>query len=253
MSTSCRIDFTGQQGGLCVSEPIRVSRVEPAALSQHMSSTAWNSFADQIDAALEPLDKIKHIARVATFVFIAGFLCFMILPFVSFATSDPWSGSSTGPTFLLFLIGPLILMGGMVATQCFAASRGRAAMREVEAVCEDISKQYSALSFHVRFEYFVYRRYGGYNSYGNNHTTYHHGGTSSYTTNYIEVNIADVEARGVTRGDMGIASAPPLITASVVGGAERSAAERLAELDNIRGMLSDEEYDRKRKEILDSL
>ena len=121
-------------------------------------------------------------------------------------------------------------------------------MREVEAVCEDISKQYSALSFHVRFEYFVYRRYGGYNSYGNNHTTYHHGGTSTHTTNFIEVNIADVEARG----DMGIASAPPLVTASVVGGAERT-AERLAELDNIRGMLSDEEYDRKRKEILDSL
>ena len=248
MSTSCRIDFTGQQGGLCVSEPIRVSRVQPAPLSQHMSSTAWNSFCDQIDKALEPLDKIKHIARIATFVFIAGFLCFMIIPFVSFATSDPWSGSSTGPTFLLFLIGPLILMGGMVATQCFAASRGRAAMREVEAVCEDISKQYSALSFHVRFEYFVYRRYGGYNSYGNNHTTYHHGGTSTHTTNFIEVNIADVEARG----DMGIASAPPLVTASVVGGAERT-AERLAELDNIRGMLSDEEYDRKRKEILDSL
>ena len=64
------------------------------------------------------------------------------------------------------------------------------------------------------------------------------------------MNIADVEARG----DMGIATAPPLVMASsAVGGVERSAAERLAELDNIRGMLSEEEYERKRKEILDSL
>ena len=52
---------------------------------------------------------------------------------------------------------------------------------------------------------------------------------------------------------MGIASAPPLVTASLVGGTEKSAAERLSELDNIRGMLSEEEYERKRKEILDSL
>ena len=121
-------------------------------------------------------------------------------------------------------------------------------MREVEAVCDDISKQYSALSFHVRFEYIVYRRYGGYYA-GNNHNHHHHRGTSTHTTNYIEVNIADVESRG----DMGIASAPPLVTASLVGGTEKSAAERLSELDNIRGMLSEEEYERKRKEILDSL
>lgn len=251
MSASCRIDFTGQQGGLCVSESVRLSRTQPAALSQQMSTTAWNSFCDQIDAALEPLDKVKHIARVGTFVFFAGFLCFMVLPFVSFATSDPWSGgSSSSPTFLLFLVGPLILMVGLMGTQCWAASRGRAAMREVEAVCEDISKQYSALSFHVRFQYIVYGRYGGSTYYaGNNHNHHHHRGTSTHTTNYIEVNIADVESRG----DMGIASAPPLVTASLVGGTEKSAAERLSELDNIRGMLSEEEYERKRKEILDSL
>jgi len=248
MSSSCRIDFTGQQGGLCVSEPVRLSRTQPAALSHQMSTTAWNSFCDQIDAALEPLDKVKHIARVGTFVFFAGFLCFMVLPFVSFATTDPWSGGSSSPTFLLFLIGPLILMVGMMGTQCWAASRGRAAMREVETVCEDISKQYSALSFHIRFEYIVYRRYGGYYA-GNNYNHHHHRGTSTHTTNYIEVNIADVESRG----DMGIASAPPLVTASLVGGTEKSAAERLSELDNIRGMLSEDEYERKRKEILDSL
>jgi len=247
MSSSCRIDFTGQQGGLCVSEPVRLSRTQPAALSPHMSGTAWTSFCDQIDIALEPLDKVKHIARVGTFAFLAGFLCFMIIPFVGLATSDPWSGGSTSPTFLIFLLGPLILMIGMMGTQCWAASRGRAAMREVEAVCEDISKQYSALSFHVRFEYIVYGRYGGYNHYSNSHN-YRSTNTHTRTTNYIEVNVADVESRG----DMGIASAPPLVTASVLG-TEKSAAERLVELDNIRGMLSDEEYDRKRKEILDSL
>eukprot|EP00563_Minutocellus_polymorphus_P018020 CAMPEP_0197718488 /NCGR_PEP_ID=MMETSP1434-20131217/2627_1 /TAXON_ID=265543 /ORGANISM="Minutocellus polymorphus, Strain CCMP3303" /LENGTH=250 /DNA_ID=CAMNT_0043303151 /DNA_START=27 /DNA_END=779 /DNA_ORIENTATION=+ len=250
MSSSCRIDFTGQQGGLCVSEPVRLSRTQPAALSSHMSTTAWNSFCDQIDAALQSLDKVKHIARVGTFVFFAGFLCFMVLPFVSMAASDPWSGGgSSGPTFLIFLLGPLILMVGMMGTQCWAASRGRAAMREVEAVCEDISKQYSALSFHVRFEYIVYGRYGGSNYYAGNNHNYHHRGGSTHTTNYIEVNIADVESRG----DMGIASAPPLVTASVVRGTEKSAAERLGDLDNIRGMLSEEEYERKRKEILDSL
>ena len=38
MSSSCRIDFTGQQGGLCVSEPIRLSRTQPAALWKNFQS-----------------------------------------------------------------------------------------------------------------------------------------------------------------------------------------------------------------------
>mmetsp|Transcript_34717 Transcript_34717/g.75984 ORF Transcript_34717/g.75984 Transcript_34717/m.75984 type:complete len:250 (+) Transcript_34717:92-841(+) len=248
--TNCRIDLTGQQGGACASDPIRISRVQPAAMANYMSSAAWTSFCDKVDDALKPLDQVRRISRLTFVAFFALFLVFMILPILTIS-SDPSSGMNF--PFIGFIIGPLLLMAGMIGMQCYAKQKSTNALKGLEAVCEDISKQYSQLSFHVRFDYILYGRYGG----GYHGNQYHrNNGPHTMTTNYIEVSVADVEAASAvpTYGDggLGAPSAPPLVTASLAG-EEKSAAERLRDLDEIRGMLSQEEYDRKRKEILDSV
>lgn len=228
-------------------------------MTSHMSSSAWTSFCDKVDDELMPLDKIKRLSRIGTVAFFLLFIVFMIAPFTwlasSGSSSDPWDQPSFGG-FWAFLVGPLVLMAGMIGLSCFAAQRARNALKGVEGVCEDISKQYSALSFHVRFEYMVYGRHGGYNNYNNNNNIHH--GRSTITTNYIEVNIADAEAQIAvpTFGESAttttvMPSAPPIVTATLAG--KKTAADRLRDLDEMRDMLSREEYDRKRKEILDSV
>eukprot|EP00562_Extubocellulus_spinifer_P010824 CAMPEP_0178497212 /NCGR_PEP_ID=MMETSP0696-20121128/14559_1 /TAXON_ID=265572 /ORGANISM="Extubocellulus spinifer, Strain CCMP396" /LENGTH=249 /DNA_ID=CAMNT_0020125605 /DNA_START=14 /DNA_END=763 /DNA_ORIENTATION=+ len=248
--TNCRIDLTGQQGGACASDPIRISRVQPAAMANYMSSAAWTSFCDKVDDALKPLDQVRRISRLTFVAFFALFLVFMILPILTIS-SDPSSGMNF--PFIGFIIGPLLLMAGMIGMQCYAKQKSTNALKGLEAVCEDISKQYSQLSFHVRFDYILYvvkaADITAISTIVNN-------GPHTMTTNYIEVSVADVEAASAvpTYGDggLGAPSAPPLVTASLAG-EEKSAAERLRDLDEIRGMLSQEEYDRKRKEILDSV
>eukprot|EP00586_Coscinodiscus_wailesii_P023313 CAMPEP_0172520422 /NCGR_PEP_ID=MMETSP1066-20121228/291993_1 /TAXON_ID=671091 /ORGANISM="Coscinodiscus wailesii, Strain CCMP2513" /LENGTH=75 /DNA_ID=CAMNT_0013303173 /DNA_START=799 /DNA_END=1026 /DNA_ORIENTATION=+ len=74
---------------------------------------------------------------------------------------------------------------------------------------------------------------------------------------YIEVQIADeiIEMGGVAMpsappSELEMTGTLPIAVASVVS---RSPAERLAELNNIRELLTDAEFEFKRREILESL
>jgi len=145
--------------------------------------------------------------------------------------------------FPAFVIFP-VLMICMAGINCWKSSRASDALRDLETICEDTSKQHRTLSFHVRFESYLLER----RSYSSRNVA---------TSNYIEVNFTDDL---VDEGNVVIATAPPSelettdnIPFAVASAVVRSPAERLAELDTLRDMLTDAEYDEKKKEILDSL
>ena len=144
-------------------------------------------------------------------------------------------------------------MAGMIGAQLYAKKRVHNVLQGLETICEDTSKQYSQLSFQVRFDYILRAVGGGYNGNQSNHNS------GLIALNYIEVNVTDIEASSVVSaysyGDAGLGgpSAFPLVAESLLGGEQKSAAVRLRDLDEMRGMLSQEEYDRKKKDILDSV
>ena len=66
---------------MCVRHPIRISRVQPSAMTNSMSSSSWTSFCEKIDDALMPLDRIKRMLRLSYIAFLALSVACAILVF----------------------------------------------------------------------------------------------------------------------------------------------------------------------------
>lgn len=256
-------------GGLCSSEPVCISRTQPAAMSAHMPSVAWDLFCNQIDEVLKPLESIKQRTRIGMGLGFAFFIGIEIIFFSSFArtsTSNP-SSPTGGPPLMFFMpvIGFACLVIAIKCTQVRTQAQAKEVLSELERVCGDTSNKFSSLSFHVRMEYIVVGR-----SNSNNNVQ---------STNHIEVSIANPEVGASAAGvpAFGLeasseaypasspyfpaASSPyvpaaypitvPIVSTSAVQ--HKSLAERLGDLEGLKGIISTEEYERKRKDILDGI
>lgn len=255
--SSARIDLSSRSAVCSLGG---IDRTKPAILAPYMSQPMWDQFCNEIDDVLRP---VHFWSKVAMACFGATFLTFLvviIIQIVSVTTSDPFGGdnpfdddffgdNNSGPGVpILFLIpfGSVIIgMTGM----CFFAYKASQASLEIEKVCKKTSEQQPHLSFHVRYDRHFYHS-SGFSSGGHHH---HHGShTSSSVDQYIEVSIdSSTTAVPVTITNPYTTTSATL--PSYTSNQGTSAAERLADLEKARAYMTDQEYERKRADILASM
>lgn len=207
-----------------------------------MSDYEWEEFCEEIDTAMKPANRIMMISLGFFGLVFITFIISFIVTFVSFGSGDPFSNNT--PSFVIFAL-PAAMIGVCMLLFCYAAVVSTKARGEIQSVCTSTSQRQPRLSFHVRYE----RSYSSYHSH-HHHGHHHH---SSRTTQYIEVSIdqnqVTIPIGTATEADIMLGTTN--VTTST--GAGTSAADRLAELENVRHLLSPAEYDAKRAEIVSQL
>ena len=147
-----------------------------------------------------------------------------------------------------YMLWPLVGVALLVGVQCVvarvAASKAQEVLSKMRVVCDEASAQHPTLSFHCKDEIHAYGRRNG----------------RVIRTNYVEVSVGGgaVVAPAVVASAVAVAAdvivpMQPVQVAAAVTAQPLSAAERLKNLDDIRSMLSREEYEAKRKEIIGSM
>lgn len=230
-----------------------------------MNDFAWKSFCDKMDEALKPVTMAKKIMAFGIGGTITVALTFIIVGFVTFATLASKSvssfGDSTSPALgmIPFGVGMVLMIVGSVGSSCYASSKSSEAMNAMKKVCEETSAMHQGISFHIRDEmrFLGHRGYGGgyNNGYGNNG---YGGGYNSNvnisTTNFIEVYVNDgtTSTAQAVQGYFAPTSAPsaPVMAIAEADIRFKSPEVRMRELDNMKTLLTEDEYQAKRAEIL---
>lgn len=198
---------------------------------------------------------------------------FIISAMTSFAS---FSSGGGGFGFTGFIIGAVVMFGGfgfMTFVMMSARSKISSGLRKV---CDETSAKHPDVSFHVRYETRLWGNGYGYGGFaGGNNRDVH-----VSTTEYIEVYVNNTAANNTTATTaattiptVNAVSATPAVQAYVVGvpsappkadivdpeipvdgggghQKKRSAEERMRELEGMKSLLTEEEYQRKRAEIL---
>jgi hypothetical protein len=233
--TSCRIDFESL-GGMCERQTIKLSRTQPAALASHIPDVNWTTFCDRIDAALEQLNSTNGRFRIVYMFCIRLFLLpFLVIvparfagafgPAVDHTPTNSTQQQEDPPiiiwVFVIIFCSAVAAFFCMLGLSCYVRLVLSRVVKDIQVILDDVSEHYSDLTFHLK-------RGGSIYYVRRSHRPRFNG--------YIEVIISNVQAY----------VASPYKH-------EQSTADRLTELDRISGMLSEEEYADKRKEILESV
>mmetsp|Transcript_15981 Transcript_15981/g.15378 ORF Transcript_15981/g.15378 Transcript_15981/m.15378 type:complete len:223 (+) Transcript_15981:57-725(+) len=218
---STRIELNGQ---MKIGQ-IKIERSFPGILNGQMSESEWTNFCDRVDQTLLPIADVRRKKRKMTLIFIL----LMVIFFGVFAIFITGSG---GISFLPFL--PVVIIAPFIINVCFMirmSKKARETWTQLKQVCEDESNRRSNVSFHVRDEK-IYM------------------GRSAMLLNYIECSVGT--------GNYGVTAVPEVgsMFDQMMGNQSqatqdsRSVADRLKDLEGLKPILSEEEYARKRKDIL---
>ncbi len=246
---STRIDILGQRGGIHAQpgKNVIIDRKFPGILNGRMSEFEWTSFCDNVDRAIAPIGPLKtQLSRGAMRGGVLMFAFFAVIAvLVTTRVLSDKIHMILPPLFIVFMIVPTVLSFRRFKLVAVQLSK---IMADLEAVCQAESDKRSDVSFHVRAE------------------SYQTSSKRSSTINYIECSVGNAGTGGLSAMEAGLGGAinPPVAT-PVVGGSsmfeslsgnvstQQNAAQRLADLEGIKALITEEEYDTKRKEILDSL
>jgi energy-coupling factor transporter transmembrane protein EcfT len=219
----------------------KLDRTLPVSLQFYMNQNEWDTLAHEVDKAMAP------VLCIQTFIPIAMVLWFLTSAAIfaaSFASSSLDSGLPIGP-FVIVPVLFVLLVISIVIVQYGTSDR---VQKKMNAICQRFTQQHAGtLSFHLKQEtYMVYPYY--YNS---------HGWSRSAARYYLEILIATTTTT-TTTAVASVVEATPWPTERALPSApieakHLSAAERLAELDEIKHLLSNQEYQDKRRSILDSV
>ena len=225
---SSRIDIECNSSSCCDFSPSNtLQRSMPAVMDGHFTSHQWTTFCEEIDEALTPVNKAARCSRIFNWIAIAAFLgCFL-------STFAVIGGVMTGAAFIAAFAINIV---GSLTTKSYTNSRRQEAIAEMNRVCEDTSRLHPGLSFHPRKD------------------TQLHGSGRRLRARmyyYIEVSVATSTSNS---------SSPPVALATytpetfaIAGSQTKTPAQRMEELETMRQFLSQEEYDRKKAEIVASV
>ena len=201
----------------------------------------WRAFCDQISTKLEPLNKLQRKFQILIGLFVVAFIAVMI----TFALVVPKSIMSSdmtsevgfdGPQYLvlvLFLV-PFLLMMGMIGVGCYVSKNVQETYKSIHEVCVEASKNNPLVSYHFRNDLIV----TGYSPATQTHNT--------ARNVYIEVSISDQTLNHSPTSYL--TAGYPTVTSHTLG--TDTPAERLEKLENMKHLLSIQEYDAKRADIL---
>ena len=216
--SSARIELSNGAGPCARAE---IDRTKPAILRSYIGDDEWDQFCNQIDKTLQPINCATMLYWGVVGVFFVVFFGIFLFFFLNVAGCNPRQGPCTQPSPIVFII-PLFLMLALFGVMCFSGAQASMAQESVKKRCQDLSKQHPQLSFHVRYEFHYFRNGGNF---------------LSNSTQYIDVSIDHNNSDPIGTGTNEISGA----------------AKRLKDLKALKHHLSQEEYDKKRDEILDSV
>jgi uncharacterized membrane protein len=219
----------------------KLDRTLPVSLQLYMNQNEWDNLAHEVDEAMTP------VLCIQTFIPIAMVLWFLISAAIfatSFASSSLDSGLPIGP----FVIVPVLFVLLVITIVIVQYGTSDKVQKKMSAICQRFTQRHAGtLSFHLKEEtYMLYP-----------HNDYSHGRSHSTSRYYLEILIATTTTT-TTTAVASVIEATPWPTESALPSApieskHLSAAERLAELDEIKHFLSKQEYQDKRRSILDSV
>jgi hypothetical protein len=256
-TNSFRIELHGQT---LFNSKVSIDRSMPAMLSDRMSNHEWTAFCDRVDQALEPTQNIKRQLACYTGLSVAASIGIFIAIAVMGATGRIFSlyGGGFNPLYILlfvsFIVVPLTIPCHTIRATSQKISKVYDDLRNV--VNEESSKR-SDISFHLKEEIM----HMGYSSSSNR--------VNTRTMNYIECCISSSSSGGHRMNGEGDGNYFP-VSATVMpsmldtmsgggsGGAGRMSAgkstlARLQELEGIKALLTEEEYNQKKNAILASI
>lgn len=242
---SCRIDFKQGNGTQII------DRTFPGILSGKISDGEWNAFCEQIDKAVEPIGAMmKSMMKNTCILMVAVFVVFGITVAITRMTGD--KGRIYGP--VVFVTCGMILPFYFFAQQ---ARKVRAEGMKIEAEVVSIltaeTNKRVEVSFHLRKD--PYSTGSGENRTSRVHSYIE---CSVGTGTGTEGGASMMEQGLVPTATEVVAPATTSIFSSLAGssagaGSGPSAAQRLQDLEGIKALISAEEYNAKKKDILDSV
>lgn len=236
----------------------------PAIMNGRMSEHQWESFCNQVDTLIVPLNKLRYLLLAGTIGVFVTFVLVMILSFSSFRSYSSASfddGSTSPPNIFVYLLIPLALMFGLIGLFCYVSSVAGRAFDKVRLLCEATSRDNRKVSLHLRDDRLVV---GG--SYSGSESSYR-----AYHDIYIEASLSDINvvpiiasAPYVSRvGDLPMhdleanvpvahaTEVPPDDAENSGSGNNKSSVEsRIEKLERVKHLLTTQEYEEKRDEIL---
>lgn len=261
MSNSFRIEILGQRDA---SSAVTVDRSLPSPLAQIYSSSEWATFCDKINKALEPFEALKKkVLRMTMLSMGFGFGMFAIAAAtigISFGT-----GRGGFNIFPLFIVLGLLMVFVPAAVGCYTAKmameQSNIIKADLQRVVNEESERRYEVSFHLREEVYT--------------TFEYHSGTEHRSGGYRPVQRSLYYIECVINNTVSAATVPlgaevvetsyatPVApsafdtlaaeTGASAGYGQKSAVERLQELEAVKGMLSENEYNQKRSAILATL
>lgn len=247
-----------------------IDRAFPGILSNKMSEGEWTSFCNEVDKTLAPVGPIKGQIMGKMKMLACGM-------FVSFAVVAGISISGVLQNSVGFFIYPIMFFSLPLGLFCFSkrafssvAVELNKCMKDLEEACERESARRHDVSFHVRGQTFGG---GGSNNRGGRQINYIEcsvggAGAGASAVGNNNMTLSAMEAGQATPvafpvGDPDI-NAPPAATSSIFnnlawGGSAQptaptiSTATRLQELEGIKALISEEEYNTKKQDILNSI
>lgn len=260
--SSIRIEITGQSS---FNSPVKIDRAQPLQLAQHISTFQWESFCNTIDEALAP---ITHTRKNATRQMMCGFGISLVI----FALNGILG--ATGLAFSIYWLMPIIGIAFVAVPACMSSSAVRTATNSFNEVIEEVRTILSAesskspcVSFHLKEDETLH-----ISSYSSSRFR-----ISTRLKYYIECYVNDGSAGVLQQGETVVTNAT-LVTATAVqatpvsmfdnlaNNAEagtltgnennndsKTSLERLQELEALKSLITEDEYNRKKAEILDSI
>eukprot|EP00536_Pseudo-nitzschia_multiseries_P009172 jgi/Psemu1/325526/estExt_fgenesh1_pg.C_2510009 len=139
-----------------------IDRAMPSMLVGQITEVQWTQFCDRVDDSLVPLNKYGKLLCLASMIVFLGFAGAFAFSFLSTESStttnqsidntidDDVGGLPNQHITLLMFVVPGVLMTGMMGLGIYMAKKRRHCIGQIKTICEDISRQYQSLSFHLR-------------------------------------------------------------------------------------------------------
>lgn len=219
--------------------PVQLQSTMPEPLRAVMGEFAWETFKSEVNSAItEPAAELQSKQKCTRNIFVV-----MIVAFFTGFLSGPLSAALRVPELMPFFFTPfLVWPPSFILIFCIGCQTASITERLTTALREVLERQSAAnqgVSFHLREETFV--------TYGRKHSHTH-------TVHYIEASFMP------TGGGGSAVASPGSWFGSMTGAGNGyspvagsgSIADRMKTLDDLKrqGLISEVEFDNKRKELL---
>jgi len=246
-SNSIRVEFQTLQSsssGCCSTVPMecKIERRFPPLLQNVFSSMSWNDFCNQVDEAFEPFQRARKISNLLALLSFLVFIILVIVQIVIFVgiTTQERNAHLQSIRFvpIFFIIAFVLVFILQCFRACWVTRLWKTTMERINHICTEYNHRYPNL--YIRFRN---------SQYMTTSTHGHHHHTTAFPA-YLEFELSSSPNNTVTVDTYSpyISTATTTLASHIPEG--KSVAQRMADLESIRSVLSDQEYYQKRNEIL---